>query len=743
MHKFHVVSFKSPTYCDYCSLMLLGLIKQGVRCEICGLNFHKKCVQNMPKICNKQLSMILANNSNSNTNNGKSPTTSTLPSFKEADSSANLQAKQAIELEHSLVRKQLTSQTQVFCDHCKLKISNQKYYQSCQDCNISVHEKCSVKVRKNCKPCSTDEMVDSMLQSPTSGAASSSFPAFSSSSDQDQSSPSIDTLSGSTSTSKVENDLKQMSIDDPDQKIDMIDEASAKEQYQSQNNIEEVEEEGADEEMEASSEVPDSTTQKAAAGGQPVNADRPHGGRFRQKSRTKSSHIGLQRLSQRVKKTSGYFWSGHMIYYTKSNTEFTTHYWKLDAKSINIYDSYRLEKKLKTIELENIKKANLCGVLPNAKDECINDQKCLFIIRTDNDDYYCGLGGNNSNSTMNILASNFYNMFKMVFLPYGGRNSENKLSIKISAPKYEEKSLKEEYSINPQELLGSGQFGQVYGGICKANNQAVAIKVIDKTRFKEAQAETSVFQNEITILYNIQHPGIVKLMALFDEVDNLYIVTEKMATDMLEMILNRQPARLTERIAKFTIFQILVALQKLHESKIAHCDLKPENILLTENIDFPQVKICDFGYAKIIGENSFRRSMVGTPAYSPPELKQRRLYNNSIDMWSMGVITYVSLSGTFPFEEDRDIYEQIMNSNFLFPSDPWDSISQTAIDLITHFLQVKMNLRASAQKAMNHKWFSEDQQLYIDLLDLEKRVNVKWLTTKEQAEKWGQAPEMQ
>ena len=100
-------------------------------------------------------------------------------------------------------------------------------------------------------------------------------------------------------------------------------------------------------------------------------------------------------------------------------------------------------------------------------------------------------------------------------------NLGNKLSIKISAPKYEEKSLKEEYSINPQELLGSGQFGQVYGGICKANNQSVAIKVIDKTRFKEAQAETSVFQNEITILYNIQHPGIVKLMALFDEVDNV------------------------------------------------------------------------------------------------------------------------------------------------------------------------------------------------------------------------------
>ena len=60
----------------------------------------------------------------------------------------------------------------------------------------------------------------------------------------------------------------------------------------------------------------------------------------------------------------------------------------------------------------------------------------------------------------------------------------------------------------------------------------------------------------------------------------------------------------------------MIALKKLHERNIAHCDLKPENILLTENVEFPQVKICDFGYAKIIGENSFRRSMVGTPAYS-------------------------------------------------------------------------------------------------------------------------------
>lgn len=83
------------------------------------------------------------------------------------------------------------------------------------------------------------------------------------------------------------------------------------------------------------------------------------------------------------------------------------------------------------------------------------------------------------------------------------------------------KNLEEEYLINPQDQLGSGQFGQVYGGICKATKQAVAIKVIDKTRFQDFQNEISIFQNEITILYNVKHPGIVKLHALFDEVEHV------------------------------------------------------------------------------------------------------------------------------------------------------------------------------------------------------------------------------
>lgn len=87
------------------------------------------------------------------------------------------------------------------------------------------------------------------------------------------------------------------------------------------------------------------------------------------------------------------------------------------------------------------------------------------------------------------------------------------------------------------------------------------------------------------------------------------------------------------------------------------------------------MKLCDFGFARIIGEKSFRRSVVGTPAYLAPEVINSSGYNRSLDMWSVGVIIYVSLSGTFPFNEEEDIQQQITNATFMYPQPTWASIS--------------------------------------------------------------------
>lgn len=106
-----------------------------------------------------------------------------------------------------------------------------------------------------------------------------------------------------------------------------------------------------------------------------------------------------------------------------------------------------------------------------------------------------------------------------------------------------------------------------------------------------------------------------------------------------------------------------------------------------------QVKLCDFGFARIIGEKSFRRSVVGTPAYLAPEVLLNQGYNRSLDMWSVGVIMYVSLSGTFPFNEDEDINDQIHNAAFMYPPNPWRQISTEGIflDSSTSFCLCQVN----------------------------------------------------
>ncbi|XP_013170477.1 PREDICTED: serine/threonine-protein kinase D1-like [Papilio xuthus] len=273
------------------------------------------------------------------------------------------------------------------------------------------------------------------------------------------------------------------------------------------------------------------------------------------------------------------------------------------------------------------------------------------------------------------------------------------------------------YQIYPDEVLGSGQFGIVYGGLHRRTQRPVAIKVIDKLRFPTKQE--AQLKNEVAILQNLSHPGVVNLERMFETPERIFVVMEKLKGDMLEMILSHEKGRLTERITKFLVAQILVALKHLHEKNIVHCDLKPENVLLSSDDEFPQVKLCDFGFARIIGEKSFRRSVVGTPAYLAPEVLRNKGYNRSLDMWSVGVIVYVSLSGTFPFNEDEDINEQIQNAAFMYPPTPWREISAEAIDLINNLLQVKQRKRLSVDKCAAHAWL-QTREAWLDLRALEE-----------------------
>ncbi|KAI4468768.1 protein kinase c mu [Holotrichia oblita] len=312
-----------------------------------------------------------------------------------------------------------------------------------------------------------------------------------------------------------------------------------------------------------------------------------------------------------------------------------------------------------------------------------------FEIRTANVDYFVGqdplheLQEGNSvtlpppdSGIGAYLARSWETSIRQALLPVTSTNIKTE---ETNESEDEVTDMNQIFQIFPDEVLGSGQFGIVYGGMHRRTARPVAIKVIDKLRFPTKQE--AQLKNEVAILQNLSHPGVVNLERMFETPERIFVIMEKLRGDMLEMILSHDKGRLPERVTKFLITQILVALKHLHSKNIVHCDLKPENVLLSSNAEYPQVKLCDFGFARIIGEKSFRRSVVGTPAYLAPEVLRNKGYNRSLDMWSVGVIVYVSLSGTFPFNEDEDINEQIQNAAFMYPPNPWKEISSDGIQL--------------------------------------------------------------
>ena len=136
--------------------------------------------------------------------------------------------------------------------------------------------------------------------------------------------------------------------------------------------------------------------------------------------RRKPNLIGVQRMSQRIRKTAGFFWQGHMAYSTSDNEQIVTHYWQLDSQKILVYENNQLNNKLFEIMLSSIQRAILLDVSHSIqfKDFKKPKSKCLFCLKTVNLVYNCGIDPQNPYCTENQLARNFYNIFKMVHLPY-------------------------------------------------------------------------------------------------------------------------------------------------------------------------------------------------------------------------------------------------------------------------------------------------------------------------------------
>ncbi|KAL5258731.1 hypothetical protein ACHWQZ_G009257 [Mnemiopsis leidyi] len=302
---------------------------------------------------------------------------------------------------------------------------------------------------------------------------------------------------------------------------------------------------------------------------------------------------------------------------------------------------------------------------------------------------------------------------------YSGSRKKKAIE-QMSFPTIDKRDISEVYQIFIDDMVGSGQFGAVYGAIHRQTGRKAAVKIIKKEQFGQQRRN---IENEVKILKKATFPCVVEMLNTFETDGKLFVVMERMHSDMLEMILNSPQGRLDERSTALLMVQVMFALKYLHSQAIVHCDLKPENVLLAEPHSMPLVKLCDFGYARIIDVNQFRQSMVGTPAYLAPEVISHCNWDRNIDVWAAGVVLYVTLSGTFPFNEDEDICDQINNASFMYPSNPWKQITTDAIDLLNHMLVVKPHDRFDVHKTLSHRFLSNSSCL-TDLSNLEARHGI-------------------
>ncbi|XP_062943813.1 serine/threonine-protein kinase Chk2 [Cynocephalus volans] len=286
------------------------------------------------------------------------------------------------------------------------------------------------------------------------------------------------------------------------------------------------------------------------------------------------------------------------------------------------------------------------------------------------------------------------------------------------------KELRDEYIIS--KTLGSGACGEVKLAFERKTCKKVAIKIISKRKFaigsaREADPALNV-ETEIEILKKLNHPCIIKIKNFFDAED-YYIVLELMeGGELFDKVVGNK--RLKETTCKLYFYQMLLAVQYLHENGIIHRDLKPENVLLSSQKEDCLIKITDFGQSKILGETSLMRTLCGTPTYLAPEVLLSigtAGYNRAVDCWSLGVILFICLSGYPPFSEHKtqvSLKDQITSGKYKFIPEVWAEVSEKALDLVKKLLVVDPKARYTTEEALRHPWLQDEdvKRKFQDLL---------------------------
>ena len=274
--------------------------------------------------------------------------------------------------------------------------------------------------------------------------------------------------------------------------------------------------------------------------------------------------------------------------------------------------------------------------------------------------------------------------------------------------------IKDLYDI--QEKIGEGKYASVYRAKHLASERIVAIKILEKENL--SSNELNMIKNEIDILKTCQHPNIVKLYDVFEDIERIHIIMELIEGPDLFCYLEKRDFDINELEANKIIKKLSSAIYYLNVFGIVHRDIKAENILLTDDSSNYDIKLIDFGLGIILGPEEKSEQPFGTVSYVSPEVLCGNEYDKSVDIWSLGILSYLLLVGRLPFDhpedDENEIARQTINDPVPFSEKKWNNISNEAKDFVNKCLQKDPFDRMNITEILKHDWLkkyiSEEQK---------------------------------
>ena len=268
------------------------------------------------------------------------------------------------------------------------------------------------------------------------------------------------------------------------------------------------------------------------------------------------------------------------------------------------------------------------------------------------------------------------------------------------------KSLFDKYEV--KQKIGKGKFGLVKCGLNKETKKPVAIKIMAKKNMDKSDLELA--KVEIDILKIGQHPNIIKLYDIYENESYIYIIMEYCSGGDLLSYFEYNEYELPETKVCEIIHKLSMAIYYLHSYGIVHRDLKPENILMTDLSPQADIRLLDFGLSKIIGNEEKCTEPYGTLSFVAPEVLQGKPYDKSVDLWSIGIITFLLLCGYLPFDDkhsEREIARQTIQDPVPFEEKIWERYSPEAKTFVDGLLQKKPEKRYSIKEVLEHPWIKK------------------------------------